>query len=235
MQTLTTPRLSGHGRSHQIARAATTLLPAQRTPRAAEPWLARLRQGGAWFAGSAAADATGSPITLYHGTSADFESFQDNARGIWLAESAQQASLFADIRRGAPRVLALHASIRRPWVLIRYGQDFPYSQMLDQSVPALKALGYDGLYRPEDRAWVAFEPRQVRSAITPEPEERSQWPGWAPRSPAHALCDGPALEMEPLSDDAGESDDDRWPRVAGCRSTASRPTPEISGAKHPID
>lgn len=130
--------------------------------------LGRLRTEGAWFQGSVATDGLGLPMALYHGTSAYFERFADNDKGIWMAEDPEQAALFSGIRSGAPRVLKLHASIRRPWIVVRYGSEFPYSRMLDQAIPALKALGYDGIYRPQDRVWVAFEPHQVRSAFTPE-------------------------------------------------------------------
>lgn len=150
-----------------VLRCLTQLQDGQRVVQAADA-LARLRTEGPWFQGSLATDGLGLPMALYHGTSVDFEQFADNDRGIWMAEDPEQAALFSGIRSGAARVLKLHASIRRPWITVRYGSDFPYSRMLDQAIPALKALGYDGIYRPQDRVWVAFEPHQVRSAFAPE-------------------------------------------------------------------
>ena len=150
-----------------VLRCLTQLQDGQRVVQAADA-LARLRTEGPWFQGSLATDGLGLPMALYHGTSVDFEQFADNDRGIWMAEDPEQAALFSGIRSGAARVLKLHASIRRPWITVRYGSDFPYNRMLDQAIPALKALGYDGIYRPQDRVWVAFEPHQVRSAFTPE-------------------------------------------------------------------
>ena len=37
----------------------------------------------------------------------------------------------------------------------------PYSQQLDQSASALAARGYDGIYAPDERVWVAFSPEQI--------------------------------------------------------------------------
>jgi len=124
----------------------------------ASPDLASRRQRSAWFKGSAVVDGEGRPKVLYHGTSADFVRFAPSPGGIWLAEDPAHAALFARIRQGAGRILPLHVSIRRPWVHIRYAEDTPYSQMVDQSIPALQARGYDGIYRPEDGAWAAFHP-----------------------------------------------------------------------------
>jgi hypothetical protein len=140
--------------------------------------LASLRQNGPWFKGSAVVDGEGRPKVLYHGTSADFTRFAPSPGGIWLAEDPAHAALFARIRQGAGRILPLHVSIRRPWVHIRYSEDTPYSQMVDQSIPALQARGYDGIYRPEDGAWAAFHPDQVRSALSPEPCETIEFECW---------------------------------------------------------
>ena len=117
-------------------------------------------------------DADGRPKVLYHGTSHDFDSFKCGEHGIFFAEDPKVASSFAAaggkwdgtrvIREGA-RILPVYLSIQNPWTLISYPDDFPYSQMVDQSSAALAASGYDACFRPGDGAWIVFSPNQVKS------------------------------------------------------------------------
>jgi len=111
------------------------------------------------------------PEPVFHGTGATFESFAANERGIFFAEKYNAAASYQRIRKDAePRVIAACLDIRNPWIMVRYGLDVPYSQQLDQSTPALRARGFDGIYIPDERVWVAFEPEQisiVEHAISP--------------------------------------------------------------------
>lgn len=127
-------------------------------------------------------EASGVPLVLYHGTSQPFERFGPNPAGLFFAEDLEKATSYASIRLGpAPRVIQVSLNIRRPWTYIRYGQDVPYRDHADQSVPTLQALGYDGIHMPEEGVWVAFDPDQVRvlGDIPVEPKHRGGIP--APR------------------------------------------------------
>lgn len=103
------------------------------------------------------------PPKVYHGTSQDFEAFAPNERGIFFAEDRSSAQAYVSVRRGtAQRVIEAELDIRRPWTYVYYGLDVPFRDMADQSPAALKAQGYDGVYIPRERVWVAFDPDQVR-------------------------------------------------------------------------
>lgn len=116
------------------------------------------------------------PSVVFHGTGLPFEVFAPNARGIFFAERYSAATPYSRIHRGAqPRVVAAALAITHPWVQITYPDDVPYSARVDQSVAAVAARGYDGIYVPEGRAWIAVHPEQVtivesdvqRSAFVP--------------------------------------------------------------------
>jgi hypothetical protein len=114
-----------------------------------------------WSPDSKAVDASGAPLVLYHGTAAAFTQFAENPRGIFFAEDIAQAAPFSRIRRGTPRVIAANLSIKNPWQMVRYADDVPYSQMIDQSISALRARGYDGIHAPDDKVWIVFDADQI--------------------------------------------------------------------------
>lgn len=102
-------------------------------------------------------------VRVYHGTSQAFDAFAPNERGLFFAEERARAANFVGVRKGSsPRVIEAELDIRRPWTYVYYSLDTPMRDMLDQSCAALKLLGYDGMYMPRERVWVAFEPEQVR-------------------------------------------------------------------------
>lgn len=103
----------------------------------------------------------GSPLTLYHGTQGVFTKFSSNPRGLFFTENRADAEPFSRIRKGEPVIKAVHLAINRPWTMIRYSDDTPYSVQVDQSIATLKAKGFDGIHCPDDKVWIAFEPRQV--------------------------------------------------------------------------
>lgn len=107
-------------------------------------------------------DARGADLKLYHGTNAAFAEFGSNPRGIFLAEDPAKASTFKAIRKGGePRVIEARINVNKVWEVIRYGDDVPYSQMIDQSVDALKKQGYDAMHCPDDGVWIVFDPKQI--------------------------------------------------------------------------
>lgn len=111
--------------------------------------------------GTRVVNDAGAPLVLYHGTAATFTTFGDNPRGIFFGEDISQAELYSRIRRGSPRVIAANLSIKNPWQMVRYADDVPYSQMIDQSVSALRARGYDGIHAPDDKVWIVFDANQI--------------------------------------------------------------------------
>lgn len=103
------------------------------------------------------------PPVLYHGTGATFDAFAPNERGIFFAERYNAAAAYQRIRRdAAPRVIAARLDIHRPWTMITYADDVPYRDRVDQSVAAIAARGFDGIYQPKERVWVAVSPDQIR-------------------------------------------------------------------------
>ena len=119
----------------------------------------------AWFRDSVMVDASGLPMVLFHGTNSDFGAFKVGSFGIFFAEDPDVANSFASIRQkfGSPRVLPVFLRIQRPWTLITYPADYPYSRMIDQSSTTIIAQGYDACFRPGDGAWIVFSPNQVKS------------------------------------------------------------------------
>jgi hypothetical protein len=102
------------------------------------------------------------PAVLYHGTGATFENFASNERGIFFAEAFNTAASYQRIRRdAAPRVIAARLDIQRPWTMISYADDVPYRAQVDQSVAAITARGFDGIFLPKERVWVAVSPDQI--------------------------------------------------------------------------
>lgn len=115
------------------------------------------RVGRRWLQNERGAD-----LKLYHGTNADFSEFGSNPRGIFFAEDPLKAATFTAIRKGGhPRVIEARININKVWEVIRYGDDVPYSQMIDQSVDALKKQGYDAMHCPDDGVWIVFDPKQI--------------------------------------------------------------------------
>lgn len=105
----------------------------------------------------------GVPIRLYHGTSAQFEDFCNNPRGIFFAESEAHARRFCAIRKGPrPRLIEVYAHAQKVWEVIRYGLNVPYSQMVDQSVESLKKQGYDAMHCADEGVWIVFDSSQIQ-------------------------------------------------------------------------
>lgn len=91
-----------------------------------------------WFGESAVVDGSGLPLVVYHGTTAQFDSFRPFERkgeqlgfGIHFAEDRSMADLYAHdehvARKGrAPRVIDVYLSVQRPLfadAIVREGSD----------------------------------------------------------------------------------------------------------------
>ena len=117
-----------------------------------------------WFGDSKVVDAEGKPLVVYHGTASDVAAFEPNERGIFFAENPETAEPYSRIRRGSPNIVPVYLSIKKPWLMVNYSDDTPYSQMVDQSPASLKAKGYDGMHDAANGIWVTFDPMQIKSA-----------------------------------------------------------------------
>jgi GNAT superfamily N-acetyltransferase len=159
-----------------------------------------------WFGQSKVVDADGNPLVVYHGTAADFESFDNsktgrNDSGLWgrghyFAASADSANSYALRQGDGARVIPAYVSIENPLVL-KTGDDLVtrlpdgtnsrelVGPNLDGS--KIKALavagGHDGVIqiRPNGLIGdvVAYSPEQIRSAFARFGES----PARAPNAP----------------------------------------------------
>lgn len=145
-----------------------------------------------WFGDSKVVDAAGNPIVFYHGTTADFDSFNANQRGVhFLSPSRTWVEKFhtnADgtVADGA-NVMPVYAKASNPFdfenkahvkqlsyaaslsgaaiIQIKQGK---WSRLEDRTtLAAIKSLGFDGLYVREDghKNLAVFDPTQIKSAI----------------------------------------------------------------------
>lgn len=133
-----------------------------------------------WFKDSKAVDADGKPLTVYHGTSEGFNTF-DNAKlgtntghmtsplGHFLTEDRRSAKAYADKAAGyvepESRVIDAHLSMQNPKEMT--AKEFQAIDSFDEARALrakLEAEGYDGIHIPEYKQWVAFKPEQIKSA-----------------------------------------------------------------------
>lgn len=122
-----------------------------------------------WFGASKVVRPDGSPQVVYHGTSADFDVFHVDHKGVFFTANPDVARPYSMMRSGTPNTIPAFLSIQNPWTLIQYADDVPYIHQVDQTPTALKAQGYDGILCPNESGrgdvWIAFEASQIKSAI----------------------------------------------------------------------
>lgn len=119
-----------------------------------------------WFADSKAVDQYSTPLTVYHGTTANFDVFNTEERGAFFTTSPASAN---DYTFGEPggRIIAAHLSIQNPFIghIGRKGPE------IGAIIAKAKRLGHDSAIltyddRPGEKAYVAFNPTQIRSSIS---------------------------------------------------------------------
>lgn len=144
-----------------------------------------------WFGDSKVVDAEGRPLVVYHGTTKDFDAFDNsktgaNDMGLWgrghyFASAPTSANSYALRQGDGARVIPVYVSIQNPLVL-RTGSDLVtrlpdgtntrklIGQNLDGSKIKSIALdgGHDGVIqiKPDGSIGdlVAFQPEQIKSA-----------------------------------------------------------------------
>ncbi|MCC6496740.1 MAG: hypothetical protein IT193_10850, partial [Propionibacteriaceae bacterium] len=127
----------------------------------------------AWFGDSKAVDAQGKPLVVYHGTTADFTSFQRGAvsifrygdgqdsGGIFFSSSPDAVGYYTEGGRGqeeGARTIPVYLSVRNP-------AEIPGGLSIAEQAKALRAAqsaGHDGALIGSDQ-WVVFRPEQIKS------------------------------------------------------------------------
>ncbi len=133
-----------------------------------------------WFGDSKVVDDSGKPLVVYHGTQADFSTFdQDNQRsvssddqGYFFISDPRNASEHAQFDWGrdspSPNVMPVYLSLKNPEVIDNVGEPSRwYDTHGAKAVKRAMASGRDGLIvgNDERKLYVAFGARQIKSAI----------------------------------------------------------------------
>ena len=145
-----------------------------------------------WFGDSKVVDAVGQPLVVYHGTAADFDSFDNaktgaNDRGLWgqghyFAANPESANSYAMRQGDEARVVPAYVSIKNPLIL-KTGEDLVtrlpdgtnYRDLVGPDLDGKKIKdiaisgGHDGVVqiRPNGMIGdvVAYDAKQIKSAI----------------------------------------------------------------------
>lgn len=101
-------------------------------------------------------DENGEPLVVYHGTNAKFSKFRESidgglGRGIYFTED----ETFAKSVIINAQVMPVFLNIRNP-----YNTDYPLNNKENEKI---RQEGYDGIYHKDNKFWVAFDSKQVKS------------------------------------------------------------------------
>ncbi len=147
-----------------------------------------------WFGDSKVVDARGDPLVVYHGTRANFFTFDPSKRGeassSWAKEfvknagfffvaDSDAAALYAERATGSgkPRVISAFLKIDNPFVWDYESVDAcdispgPVLKSLSRAMKEIRSRGHDGVIweNVDDRGgpltqYIAFSPTQIKSA-----------------------------------------------------------------------
>ena len=124
-----------------------------------------------WFDGSKVVDESGKPMVVYHGTDADFYSF-DTKNGAWFSRSMEYAESMMEERNGK-NLLGCYLAIKNPMIVKADPQKFAADIAWEKSLIAeARTKGHDGLIienntdndLEKDVFYVAFSPEQIKLA-----------------------------------------------------------------------
>lgn len=129
-----------------------------------------------WFGDSKVVDANGEPLVVYHGTTADFSAFNENAaknagftkdaKGFYFSQFSDTASGYATYPmltrdKTGGNVMPVYLSIKNP---LRLESGTSQHTIITQSELAkYEADGYDGIIVGDFEEVVAFRPEQIKS------------------------------------------------------------------------
>lgn len=125
-----------------------------------------------WFANSKVVDSEGQPLTVYHGTSADFDAFaptenrsrQSFGNAYFFSDARNTPNMIAAGNTGG-RVIEAYLSLQNPKYLDGEFWGDPRQEPIQ--IKTAKDEGYDGLVGQKieggDTFYVAFSPSQIKS------------------------------------------------------------------------
>ena len=108
-----------------------------------------LRNFYKWFGDSKVVDEQGRPLVVYHGTSAEFETFNESEAGIYFTTDRTYAE------SEGPRIISAYMKIDKPFEATYDEETITFDEM--------KAQGYDGMFITDMWYYIAFEPGQIKS------------------------------------------------------------------------
>lgn len=133
----------------------------------------------AWFRDSKVVGPNGRPLVVYHGTGEEFNAFDklrlsqgtghaSSGLGFYFTPSRRSAEGYAEkASNGVPAdavVLEVYLSIQNPYEMtLDEASEFQDPAHSTAVRWMLQSQGYDGVWIPEQNAWVAFEPTQIKS------------------------------------------------------------------------
>ena len=145
-----------------------------------------------WFQASKVSAPDGSPLVVYHGTGEEFAAFDklrlsqstghaSSGLGFYFTPSRRSAEGYAEnASAGVPAdavLLDVYLSIQNPYTMtLKEAQGFEDAAHAAVTRMRLQSQGFDGVWIPEQNAWVAFEPTQVKSVAN-----RGTWSRKDPR------------------------------------------------------
>jgi len=149
----------------------------------------------AWFKGSKVVDAEGKPLVVYHGTTADFDTFDPKragqndhgwyGNGVYLSADPGTASAYTNydnIKSGgklgdtpiSSNVMPVYVALQNPYVWPKGRAAATDKAERDALTKELKNAGHDGMIVPNEyqdpqyanfHEIVAFRPEQIKSSI----------------------------------------------------------------------
>lgn len=139
-----------------------------------------------WFGDSKVVDADGKPLVVYHGTGADFDSFdpkkiganyKQDKKGFFFTKNSKEAAFAADDaaeKGGASNVMPVYLRLSNPLVVeVPASSPFSATAWFDnrdksELLKRAKKGKHDGIIikgKNEDITYVAFKPTQIKSTI----------------------------------------------------------------------
>lgn len=124
-----------------------------------------------WFGDSKVVDATGKPLVVYHGTSADFDSFDRKNAGkntgndpgdvaFHFTDSSPNAGYYAGLSSAdGGAILPVYLSLKNPF--------FTDEKVINQEdIESARSAGHDGIIASREKSseYIVFNPAQIKSA-----------------------------------------------------------------------
>lgn len=127
-----------------------------------------------WFGTSKVVDPAGKPLMVYHGTSGDFDRFDEGRtiKGIFASDDPREAARFGDTGEGKHSLKPLYMKIENPKILDMKGKLFDF-KMVNARVIQARNDGNDGVIvqnvknfpdSAPSNTYIALKANQAKSA-----------------------------------------------------------------------